>query len=224
MDQNQNPFGILLHDSIRGYILLAASIGCIATSLTSLIYLTTKMKLNQQIKQLFIAIGIQNLVGFILVTFGILTTWIQEKHSKISCTLVIFPIYFCTGGCITLNTAISVLRYFMVKKATDAKILTEKDINGFSTSCYVIHATFSVFVMYISTWFDGTDLFKLCENRKDYLKPKSILFGIASLGKTLGWLIFGLYFDVKLGKLMIQRKKDDDQKDKKKTGTEFFKT
>ena len=210
----KNPFGVPLYGTIRGYVYISSIIIGIVASLLSLAYIRHKLKLNSNIKSILLFMGLQNLVLLIAMGCGVILMMVEESNSRLSCYLVIGSLFVCLGTDITIGGIISSLRYFMVFRASNTKILSDKDIKGFTVCCIAMQYIF--WGMYFATEqvIPSASIFNICADTYLIPTPKVFIFGLLSFLQSMGWLGIGLYYDISLYQFVSKINKKEESGNK----------
>ena len=128
----KNPFSQDLEKNNLDLILLITTISGIFISLFCLYFLVFKQKLNENLKSIMKKLVLQNLISFILMTIGLVLILCEGIRTKVSCYMILAPTFFNLSGNFFWISLISSLRYYMTERASQTRILSQEDINGYT--------------------------------------------------------------------------------------------
>ena len=167
----------------------------VLVSAVCLLYILLKLTLNKYVKAILFVMAIQNIICSIVMTTlsAIIITTNDQSFWTSQCILATITVQFRTHSLMT--PLISVLRYAMALKASNAKMIKKRHVIYAITMC-----TFSpYFNAALNVIMNGRNYFYLdieVQNMHEYQLP--IVLAIFNVPMSILLLSIGIFFDYKM--------------------------
>ena len=182
-------------------------------ALVSLFYVSIHLRINSLIKAIFYFIAIQNLLCFTVMLTAEIIIYTNQEQNIITCSLLCYTISLTSSTDSMLTTLISVLRFHMAWKASNAKI-AKKGILTAAIFCTILAHYFFIFLIFFShVYFRTQSEIAWCANEFYDIHTEFPISHIIYFIEAVVILFIGLYSDISL--YLFIKKRNQNSKESK---------